>query len=50
VDGLPPKIGKLVLVGVAVSINKLEIVIKVCLELNFIELHFNFSLQQEKLG
>jgi len=50
VDGLPPKVGEFVLIGVTVSVDKLEIVIKVCLELNFSELHFNFGLQQEKSG
>jgi len=50
VDGLPPKIGEFVLVGVAVGIDELETVVKVCLELNFVELHFNFSLQREKSG
>jgi len=50
VDGLPPKVGKFVLVGVTVSVDKLEIIIKVCLELNLVELHFNFGLQQEKSG
>jgi len=49
-DGLPPEIGKFVLVGVTVSIDKLEIVVKVCLESNFVKLHFNFGLRQEKLG
>jgi len=49
-DGLPPKIGKFVLIGVAVSVDKLEVVVKVCLELNFVEFHFNFGLQQEKSG
>jgi len=49
-DWLPPEIGEFVLVGVAVSVDKLEIVAKVCLELNLVELHFNFSLQQEKSG
>jgi len=44
VDGLPPEIGKFVLVSVTVGIDELEIVIKVCLELNFVELHFNFGL------
>jgi len=48
VDGLPPKVGKFVLVGVTVSVNELEIVAKVCLESNLIELHFNFGLRQEK--
>jgi len=46
VDGLPPKIGKLVLVGVAVGVDKSEIVNKLCLELNFVKLHFDFSLRQ----
>jgi len=50
VDGLPPKVGKLVLIGVTVSVDELEIVVKVCLELNFVELHFNFGLRQEKSG
>jgi len=49
-DGLPPKVGEFVLVGVTVSVDELEIVVKVCLELNFVELHFNFGLQQEKSG
>jgi len=44
VDGLPLKIGKFVLIGVTVSVDKLEVVVKVCLESNFIELHFNFGL------
>ena len=48
-EGLPPKIGKLVLVGVAVGIDELEVIVKVCLESNFVELHFNFGLQQEKI-
>jgi len=50
VDWLPPKVGEFVLIGVTVSVDKLEIVVKVCLESNFIELHFNFGLRQEKLG
>jgi len=45
VDGLPPKIGEFVLIGVTVGIDKLEVIVKVCLESNFVELHFNFSLQ-----
>jgi len=49
-DGLPPKVGEFVLVGVAVGVDELEIVVKVCLELNFVELHFNFGLRQEKSG
>jgi len=50
VDGLPPKIGEFVLVSVTISVDELEIVVKVCLELNFVELHFNFGLRQEKSG
>jgi len=50
VDGLPPKVGEFVLVGVAVSVDELEVIVKVCLESNFIELHFNFGLRQEKSG
>ena len=49
-DGLPPKMGKFVLVGVTVGVDNVEIIIKVCLESNFVELHFNFGLQQEKSG
>jgi len=49
-DGLPPKVGEFVLVSVAIGVDKLEIVIKVCLESNFVELHFNFGLRQEKSG
>jgi len=44
VDGLPPKIGELVLVGVTVCVDELEVVVKICLESNFVELHFNFGL------
>jgi len=47
---LPPEVGKFVLVSIAVGVDELEIVVKVCLESNFVELHFNFGLQQEKLG
>jgi len=50
VDGLPPKVGKFVLIGVTIGVDELEIVIKVCLESNFVKFHFNFSLQQEKSG
>jgi len=50
VDGLPPKVGESVLVGIAVGVDELEIVVKVCLESNFVELHFNFGLRQEKSG
>jgi len=44
VDGLPPKVCEFVLIGVTVGVDELEIVVKVCLELNFVELHFNFGL------
>jgi len=50
VDRLPPKIGEFVLVSVTVGVDELEIVIKVCLESNFVEFHFNFGLRQEKSG
>jgi len=50
VDGLPPKVGKFVLVGVTVSVDELEIVTKVCLKSNFVKFHFDFGLRQEKLG
>jgi len=50
VDGLPPKVSKFVLVSVAIGVDELEIIVKVCLELNFVELHFNFGLRQEKSG
>jgi len=44
VDRMPPKVGEFVLVGVTVGVDELEIVVKVCLESNFVELHFNFGL------
>jgi len=47
---LPPKIGEFVLVGVAIGVDKLEVIVKVCLESNFVEFHFNFGLQEEKSG
>jgi len=49
-DGLPPKIGEFVLVGITVGVDKLEVIVEVCLESNFVEFHFNFGLRQEKLG
>ena len=49
-DWLPPKIGKFVLVGVAVGVDKSEIIHKLCLESNFTEFHFNFGLRQQKSG
>jgi len=49
-DGLPPEVGEFVLVGVAVGVDELEVVVKVCLESNFVKLHFNFGLRQEKPG
>jgi len=50
VDGLPPKVCEFVLVGVTVCIDELEVIIKVCLKLNFVKFHFNFGLRQEKSG
>jgi len=49
-DGLPPKVCELVLIGVTVGVDELEIVIKVCLESNFVKFHFYFGLRQEKSG
>jgi len=43
-DGSPPKVGKFVLIGVTIGVDNLEVVVKVCLESNFVELHFNFGL------
>ena len=48
-DWLPPKVCKFVLIGVTVGVDELEIVVKVFLESNFVELHFNFGLQQEEI-
>jgi len=50
VDGLPPKVCEFVLIGVTVSVDELEVVVKVCLKSNFVKFHFNFSLRQEKSG
>jgi len=41
---LDTKVGEFILVGVTVGIDELEIVPKICLELNFVEFHFNFGL------
>jgi len=42
--GIPLKGSELVLVALAISIDKLEIVAFCCLKSNFVEFHFNFSL------
>ena len=35
---MPSKVGEFVLVGVTVSVDELEVVVEVCLELNFVKL------------
>ena len=48
--GFPHEGGEFVLIAFAICVDKLEVVICNCLELNFVELHFNFGLQQMKSG
>ena len=49
-SGFPHKVGEFVLIAFAISVDELEVVIRNCLESNFIELHFNFGLRQTKSG